>query len=302
VRPKLAASIKCGYIQLTFLLIAEVLCDGGTGAVAMHAASIGPRVKWLEEFLLSLSKECCDKVLMILWRIWFVRNEITHNKPMPAVEGSRRFICSYMTSLLNVSSSTMEEIVKGKKPFNPVMVNDQQNKVIDDLSYVRWERPPEGYLKLNVDGSFMESDGTAGVGMILRAHDGTIVFSACKSLKHCSSALEAELYALKEGVALSLIHSEDHFFIESDSAEVVRMLSANVRDRSVLGHIVAEIKTLLDSERVEGVQKIPRAMNVASHVLAGFGRINDLTDVWSGSGPELVLDSLLRDCKTVISS
>jgi hypothetical protein len=69
-----------------------------------------------------------------------------------------------------------------------------------------------------------------------------------------------------------------------------------------LGHIVAETKTLLDSEQVEGVQKIPRAMNVASHVLAGFGRINDLIDVWSGSGPELVLDSLLRDCKTVISS
>jgi hypothetical protein len=59
---------------------------------------------------------------------------------------------------------------------------------------------------------------------------------------------------------------------------------------------------LLDSERVVGVQKIRWAMNVASHVLAGFGRINDLTDVWSRSGPELVLNSLLRDCKTVRSS
>jgi hypothetical protein len=92
-----------------------------------------------------------------------------------------------------------------------------------------------------------------------------------------------------EGIGTSILHcqivalsySEDHFFIESDSAEVVRMLSADVRDRSVLGHIVAETKTLLDSERVEGVQKIPRAMNVASHVLAGFGLDQGQNSFWT---------------------
>jgi hypothetical protein len=60
---------------------------------------VGPRETWLEEMLLALPKKMLDRVIMVMWRIWFVRNEITHDKPMPAVEGSRRFLCSYMASI-----------------------------------------------------------------------------------------------------------------------------------------------------------------------------------------------------------
>jgi hypothetical protein len=37
------------------------------------------------------------------------------------------------------------------------------------------------------------------------------------------------------GVAFSVIHAEESFLIESDSAEVVRMLSTDAQNRSVLG-------------------------------------------------------------------
>jgi hypothetical protein len=60
----------------------------------------------------------------------------------------------------------------------------------------------------------------------------------------------------REGVTLSLIHAQDQSLIESDVAEVTQ-------DRSVLGHIVAETKTLPNSERVEGLRKVPRSKNVA---------------------------------------
>jgi hypothetical protein len=69
---------------------------------------------WLEKWLLSLDARTCDRVLMIGWRIWFPRNEVTHEKELPSIEGSRRFICSYMHSLADISQATLEQVMKGK--------------------------------------------------------------------------------------------------------------------------------------------------------------------------------------------
>jgi hypothetical protein len=45
-----------------------------------------------------------------------------------------------------------------------------------------------------------------------------------------------------------------------------------------------------------------RSQNVASHMLAGYGRLNDHTAVWLGIGPEPILDALVRDCNNSISA
>jgi hypothetical protein len=51
---------------------------------------------------------------MIAWRIWFARIEVTHVKELPSIEGSWRFICSYMRSLVDISQATPEQVMKGK--------------------------------------------------------------------------------------------------------------------------------------------------------------------------------------------
>jgi ribonuclease HI len=200
---------------------------------------------------------------------------------------------------MNVGFDSTEEIVKGKRSVDPPVAVAHPSKSVVAPS-TPWKRPSEGFLKLNVDGSFMAADGTAGAGMILRSHDGEIIFSASRSLLQCSSALESEVCALMEGIALAQEHNQQHFVIESDSAEVVQMLNNNARDLSPLGHLVAEVKTLMSSGQIVGISKIPRSQNIASHLLAGFGRSNDRTEVWLGSGPESILGSLLRDCNTPI--
>jgi hypothetical protein len=57
------------------------------------------RDRWLEAWLLSMPMKLCDRVLMIVWRVWHARNKATHGKPLPLTIGSRRFIYSYMSSL-----------------------------------------------------------------------------------------------------------------------------------------------------------------------------------------------------------
>ena len=67
----------------------------------------------------------------------------------------------------------------------------------------RWSPPPAGWAKLNVDGSYSHEDGSAGSGMVLRGHDGAILFSACRSLWSCPDPLHAELAGCMEGLALA---------------------------------------------------------------------------------------------------
>jgi hypothetical protein len=94
---------------------------------------------------------------MIIWRIWFVHNEITHDKPPPAIEGSRRFLCSYVTSLTNARHLPIEDILRGKHKVHVEVVPVENSAQFEKL----WTRPPEGSVKLNVDGSFFPQDGKA---------------------------------------------------------------------------------------------------------------------------------------------
>jgi hypothetical protein len=117
-------------------------------------------------------------------------------KPLPAIEGSRRFLCSYVNSLDNLRKLSTEELLKGKQPVQKEQpgshgrVEEVKSQPKVDIA---WEKPRTGTVKLNVDGSFMEQAGGAGAGMILRDAEGRIVFSACRTLHHCGSGSEAEL-------------------------------------------------------------------------------------------------------------
>lgn len=52
---------------------------------------------------------------MLLWRVWFARNEVTHAKPLPSVEGSLRFLSGYMSTLLDLEIDPLIDPVKGKQ-------------------------------------------------------------------------------------------------------------------------------------------------------------------------------------------
>jgi hypothetical protein len=53
-------------------------------------------------------------MLMLFWRIWHAHNEMTHDKPYPPIESSRRFLVSYLNSLLLIKQFPDADITKGK--------------------------------------------------------------------------------------------------------------------------------------------------------------------------------------------
>ena len=97
------------------------------GTLACHGARLGhPKgcihsqhgAEWLFTLLEPLDKTTRMIVLMIMWRTWHVRNEITHEKRPPPTESSRRFLHGYISSLLCLKQYPNGDVVKGKMVIN----------------------------------------------------------------------------------------------------------------------------------------------------------------------------------------
>jgi hypothetical protein len=70
--------------------------------------------EWLLQLLQNLTEIQRAMTLMTIWRIWHAHNEMTHEKPCPSIEGSRRFLVSYLNSLLMVKQWPEKDVAKGK--------------------------------------------------------------------------------------------------------------------------------------------------------------------------------------------
>jgi hypothetical protein len=117
---------------------------------------------------------------MIAWRVWYARNEITHDKPLPSIEGSKRFICSYMQSLENIRKLDPEVVIRGKLPVG--IMTPPTPVMRPTVTTERWTAPPVGRLKLNLDGAYIAQTGDAGAGIILRNNEWVAYLAACQSL------------------------------------------------------------------------------------------------------------------------
>jgi hypothetical protein len=124
-----------------------------------------------------------------------------------------------------------------------------------------WIRPEEGALKLNIDGAYMMEIGQIGAGMIMRRADGSVVFSACRVLRHCSFAFEAELLVCLEGTRIAADMDLSHISIELDCQTLVKVATKDNLDGSALGHLIEDLHVMLASERFDHTVKISRYCN-----------------------------------------
>jgi hypothetical protein len=197
-------------------------------------SNTGP--EWLLHNLDMASEQERLMMLMTFWRIWHVRNEVVHHKQPPPMEASRRFLCSYVDSLLLIKQNPVADTVKGK---SVIMYDHMQSKKRGSPALQRraenqkkWAKPPPGWMKLNVDGAWESLDNRGGVGMILRDEEGHIIVSACSNLEMCASPLEAEAIACKQGVALALQHTNLPLLVESDCLVLTSMVQEEGVNRS----------------------------------------------------------------------
>ena len=110
-----------------------------------------------------------------------------------------------------------------------------------------------------------------GTGMALRDSVGSSIFVACRYLFGCADAVDAELAATEEGLALALHWSPLPLTLETDSSEEVTLVNPSTPNTSRYSSRVQVIRELIE-ERNVSIININREVNSVRHGLAKLGR------------------------------
>ncbi|KAI5007280.1 hypothetical protein ZWY2020_047228 [Hordeum vulgare] len=163
------------------------------------------------------------------------------------------------------------------------MVREATIEVPNPSIPLQWPRPPADRAALSVDGAFMQEDRSAAAGMILRHHDGSVIFAAYMRIFNCNNALEAELHAIMQGMALALQHCSLPIVVHSDSSMALVAMTGKSLSRSAYGHLVAEIRHHMEAREV-------------AHQLTLYSRTEFTTAVWLGRSPPYIEELVPLDC------
>lgn len=164
-----------------------------------------------------------------------------------------------------------------------------------------WVPPPNGYLKLNVDGAWKAID-CAGGGGVFRKADSTW-YMGLSAKYYADSPLAAELMALKDGLLMAQDFNMECLIIETDALEMKAMLT-NVEDyhNCALANLVRDISSFLHSNACYSIMHAKRSANSLAHVLSQEGVKLPASKATYFSCPGFALDVYNADLQRISAS
>ena len=113
-----------------------------------------------------------------------------------------------------------------------------------NLIQVRCKLPSPGWFKLNTDGSTLGCPGSAGRGGLIRDDHGRWVKGFIKKIGKVSS-LEAELWAIRDGLILCNQLLIQELLIELDAKAVISLLNCNTKSFAQYAPLIDYCRNLL---------------------------------------------------------
>lgn len=244
----------------------------------------------LISLLASVDKHTRARLLMLWWRAWHHRNNIIFNNGDCPIQAS-------VSLLLGLSPP---------QPADPLCAKPSRGKALvlplpassngPPRQAVTWSRPPLGWIKLNVDASFIEDLGTGTWGAILRDHASSTIGAAWASTFKCRSADEAEALAARDNLR-SLQHLiSGPVCLESDCLSLTRELALPSTGRSPISLLAAEMVNLLRTFQDFSICKTPRSANGAAHGIDAYARLGVSPGVLTDSVPDVVSLDRVEPC------
>jgi ribonuclease HI len=232
---------------------------------------------WLLLCLSNTDDQTRDRLLLLLWRAWHLRNDVIHQQGREPLAASVSFLLSYADRFQ--ASSHLVEDIKGKAPMFVLPVASMMTEPGNQST---WMPPPANWIKLNTDGSFIGTGMPGAAGAVIRDHCGNVILAACSPLPGCGDAEEAELKAALMGLKLVAGFSHKGVIIELDCASVMKALQSPGTNRSKLWASFQEADSFLSrledfrlvlAKRERATRWLIYLLRLADQQAAAFGEI-----------------------------
>lgn len=213
-------------------------------------------------------------LLTVCWKLWQVRNNRVWNNVKPQCASIFEDSAAYLDAWKSVHADV-------KLPISPAPP-------------VRWQRPPPGYLKVNVDAANDNLTNATGVGFLLRNSEGTFMAAVQKKFACYYNAKLAEAMGIREALKWLKSIQVDHAQIETDALLVVEAVKHSTCCTS-FDLILNDIRNLADDFSSLSFVFVKRSANKAAHSLARDALLIADRKVWGPSPPPFLVDVLNLD-------
>ena len=138
------------------------------------------------------------------------------------------------------------------------------------LRNISWEKPRNGWLTLNTDGSVASVSGIAGGGGLLRDANGDWVTGFARRIGITSSFM-AELWGLRDGLQLCVQLHIQAVCIELDSKAIVEIFNSQNLANTGIFSLIEDCKHMISKIPQTWIRHIYREANRCADCLAKLG-------------------------------
>jgi hypothetical protein len=188
----------------------------------------------------------------------------------------------------------LEELASLKMPAQQTM--RQKPKPV-----VQWNRPGDGWFKVNTDAAFDPHSCIGSAGVVIRDHLGQVHSVAARWYEAVPDALTAKAMATKEGLELAVENGYDQIILEVDCRNLKTLIEDHTGLRSSIGGPCFDITELGRSFSDFRVAWVCRDANSVAHCCASTVLAMELSHFWLDYILEWLLGLAAADCTPVIN-
>ncbi|GAY45467.1 hypothetical protein CUMW_089680 [Citrus unshiu] len=197
----------------------------------------------------SLPKEKFEGFVALAWSMWRTRNLTLFTK-----EG------------MDISSTLIkaDRVSQAYKDAQETCIKSIGAPLV--ITEERWFSPDKNWFRLNSDAATNEVDGLAGLGVVVRNSKGEF--------------MDASTSAILEGIKLVEELGLIPLVVESDSLNVIRLMSKRISSNLEIDWVITEVREFIYKNSVFAVKHISRSCNSAAHNVAKIALARSELYMW----------------------